>query len=245
MAVNGLCTLYLIRGKFGEAKTILERGIGNAVDLEVKWGEAEWRAKLAYILSREGDHEKALEESEAACEAAGQASRYGARQRRRAMHIKGLVQLAGGAEAEARETAQELKQFTESGMHKKAIRYYYHLMGRIAAEGGNYEEAARLFEEAISYVPLSPERLKAGSLLLQENAWFNFSLASALYAAGEVEKARERFEHIIALTPGSVFYGWHYTDSFQMLGKIHEELGNEAEAEANYNKARELLKDTD
>jgi len=245
LAANGLCTLNLIRGKFGEAKSTLERGIGNAVNLGIKWGEAEWRAKLAYILSREGAHEKALEESEAASEAGGQAFRFGARNRRSAMHIKGLVQLAGGAEAEAREMAEELKQFTESGMNRKAIRFYYHLIGRIEAEGGNYEEAVRLFERAISYVPLSPQQLNAGLILQQENAWFTFSLASALYEAGEFEAARENFEHIITLTPGSVFYGWHYTQSFHMLGKIHEQLGNDAEAKANYDRARELLKDAD
>jgi len=245
LAANGLCTLNLIWGKYGEGISLLERGIGNAVNLGIKWGEAEWRAKLAYILSREGDHEKALAESEAAVEAAGQAVRYGAQERRMAMHIKGLVQLAGGAPADARDTADALKKFVDSGMHKKSIRYYYHLMGRIEAEEGNYAEAARLFNDAISFVPLSPQQLNAGLIFKQENTWFTFSLASALYEAGELDKAREQFENISELTPGSVFWGWHYTQSFHMLGKIHEQLGNQAEAKANYDRARDLLKDAD
>ncbi|MFA9454300.1 MAG: protein kinase, partial [Candidatus Aminicenantaceae bacterium] len=146
LATNGFCTLNLIWGKYNEVKSTLESGIKISLGMGIKWVEAEWHTKLAYILSREGDHERALGESEAAWEAAGQASRYGASGLREALHIKGLIQLAGGAPAEARKTADELRQFIENGMHKKAIRYYYHLMGRIEAEGGNYVEGARLFE---------------------------------------------------------------------------------------------------
>lgn len=233
LAANGLCGLNLIWGKYGEAKSVLEGGIETTRNLGVRWAEAEWRAKLAYILSREENHERALKESEAAWETAGQASRYGARQQREALHIKGLVQLAGGTPAEARKTADALKEFIDSGMHKKSKRYYFHLMGSIETEKGNYSEAERLFEEAIS---LSPQ---------QKNAWFRFSLASALYEAGELDKARQQFEHIIALTPGAVFYGWHYTQSFQMLGRIHEQLGNQSQAKTYFDKVRELLKDAD
>ncbi|MGB2906761.1 MAG: protein kinase [Candidatus Aminicenantaceae bacterium] len=244
-ANNGGCTLNTIRGKYNLATSMLETGIEMAKSLDIKWGVAEWQAKLAYILSREGDHARALELSEAACDAAAQASRYGAQELRKSMHIKGLVQLAGGAPAEARKTADELKQFIESGMHKKAIRYYYHLMGRIEAAGANYVEATRLYKEAISYFPTGLEHISIGLSLSEEKVWFTFSLASALYEAGELDKAREQFESIIKMTPGAVFYGWQYTDSFRMLGKIHEELGNQAEAEANYDRARELLKDAD
>ncbi|MGB2908123.1 MAG: tetratricopeptide repeat protein, partial [Candidatus Aminicenantaceae bacterium] len=87
--------------------------------------------------------------------------------------------------------------------------------------------------------------ISIGLSLSEEKVWFTFSLASALYEAGELDKAREQFENIIEMTTGAVFYGWQYTDSFQMLGKIHEELGNQAKAETNYEMARELLKDAD
>jgi tetratricopeptide (TPR) repeat protein len=245
MAANGGCSLNTIWGKYGTAKSMLETGIEMAQRMEVKWAESEWQAKLSYILSREGDHEQAIEKSGAAVEAAKQAVRYGAKEQREALHVKGLVQLAGGAPAEARKTADELKQFIESGMHKKAMRYYFHLMGRFEAEGGNFVEAARLFEEAISYFPTGYDDSSTGLSFSAVKVWFTYSLASALFKAGELEKAREQFESIIKMTPGAVFYGWQYTDSFRMLGKIHEQLGNQAEAEANYDRARELLKDAD
>ncbi len=244
-ADNGGCSLNTIWGKYDMAKSMLETGIEMAQSIGVKWAVAEWQTKLAYILSREGEHERALELSEAACDTAKQASRYGARAWREAMHVKGLIQLAGGEPEDARQTAEELKQFIEGGLHKKSIRYYDHLMGRIEIEDGDSAVGYQHLEEAVKLPQTASQSGRSMLSNMHERAWFTYSLASALFEAGKIEEALEQFENIIAMTPGAVFYGWHYTDSFQMLGKIHEQLGNEAEAEANYGRARELLKDAD
>ncbi|MCK4816466.1 tetratricopeptide repeat protein, partial [bacterium] len=141
-AVNGLCSLDLIWGKYERAKSGLNRGINSARAFKPKWPESEWHTKLAFIHIQTGRPGEALKECEEAWESAVQAENLGLQ--RSATHMKGLAQLANHSLTEAQKTADELQKFIETGMHEKSIRLYYHLMGRIEIEKGNYPKAVDL-----------------------------------------------------------------------------------------------------
>jgi tetratricopeptide (TPR) repeat protein len=65
------------------------------------------------------------------------------------------------------------------------------------------------------------------------------------FKSGRPEKAREVYEEIINLTTGRLFWGDLYAKSFYMLGKIHEQQGNTAEATEHYEKFLFLWKGAD
>jgi serine/threonine protein kinase/tetratricopeptide (TPR) repeat protein len=235
-ALNGLRTLDLIWGKYERAKSWINRGINFARETKVKWPESEWQSDLAYIHIQLGNHENALMECEEARESAIQASRENLTLRRTAMWRKGLAQLENHSFAEAQKTASELKEFIKTGTHKKEIRKYYHLMGRIELESGDYSKAIDLFEQALS---LAPDREE-----------FIDSLALAYYKTGDLAKAQEHYEKLISLNPafssfGNVFFGDLYSKAFYMMGKICEQQGDPAKAIEYYQKFLDLWKDAD
>ena len=246
MAANGGSSLNLIWGKFQDAESMLKQAISRIQMFKIKWVESEWRTKLAYIQSRTGNNEEALKQCEEALECAIEAARDSFRLQRSARHMKGLVQAANHSLDEAQNTAEELKGFIEAGMHKKSILLYYHLMGRIELERGNYSEAIDLLQKAIDLTPFHKDQYDAAlGMGRYKNETFLESLAMAIYRSGDLNKAQEQYENIIALTPGDMFYGDIYTKSFYMLGKIYEEQGDTTKSIENYQKFLELWKDAD
>lgn len=246
MAANGGSSLNLVWGKFGDAESMFEQAIARIQMFKVKWVESEWRTKLAYVNSRTGNYEKALKQCEEALECAIQADRNSFRLQRAARHAKGLIQVANHSISEAQKTAEELKEFTEAGIHKREILLYYHLMGRIELERGNYPEAIDLLQKAIDLTPFHKDQYDAAlGLGRYKNETFLESLALAFYRSGDLNKAQEQYENIIALTPGDIFYGDIYTRSFYMLGKIHEEQGDTVKAKENFEKFLELWEEAD
>jgi serine/threonine protein kinase/tetratricopeptide (TPR) repeat protein len=233
VALNGGYVLYLTWGKYKEAVTMVDRALVFSRQYNVKWVESEWHAQLAYIHNQTGNHEEALKECEEAWEYALQANSARSRLQRTALHARGLVQVANQRIAEAQETADELKRFIEAGMHKKSIRLYHHLMGRIELEKENYSKAIDLCEQALSLTTF------------QDVERFIESLALAFYRSGDLKKAKEQYENLIALTPGGLFYGDIYTKSFYMLGKIYEEQGEKTKAVEHYEKFLDLWKEAD
>jgi serine/threonine protein kinase/Tfp pilus assembly protein PilF len=230
-AVNGLCSLDLVWGKYERAKSWLKRGITTAQQLKVKWAESEWRTKMAYIHSQTGRNEEALKECEESWKSAVQAEDLSLQ--RGAIHTKGLVQLASDSLSDAQKTADALKEFIETGMNKKSIWRYYDLMGHIELKRGNHSKAIDLIQKAL---PLT--RYQRGIVIIN-------SLAFAFYKAGDFNKAQEQYKRLISLTPGDMFYGDIYTKSFYMLGKIYEQQGDTAKAINNYEKFLSLWKDAD
>jgi tetratricopeptide (TPR) repeat protein len=231
VALNGLCSLELMWGKYERAKSSLTEGINGARRINVKWAESEWHSKMTYIHLQAGRSENALRECEEAKESAIQASTNRLRLQRTAMWRKGLAQLANRSLSEAQKTAEELKTFCDIGMFRKGIRLYYHLKGRIELETENYHNAIDLFQQALA--------------LGQDNEEFIDSLAQAYHEAGELKKAQEQYKKLIALTPGGVFFGDLYSKAFYMLGKIHEQQGDTARAIENYERFLDLWKDAD
>jgi len=232
-AVSGLFSLNLVWGKYNEAQSWLKQGITGTRELNVKWPESEWRSELAYLHGKTGRYEEALKECDLSLEDAAQAYRSRFYYQRSALHRKGLVQLAHHSIYEAQNTAQKLKEFIEAGINEKSIRLYYHLMGRIEIEKGNYAEAEDLIQKALSLTPF------------QRDDEFMESLAWAHYRAGDLDNAIKQYEKIISLTPGNIYFGDIYSRSFYMLGKIHQKKGHTSEALTYYEKFLDLWKDAD
>jgi pentatricopeptide repeat protein len=235
LAVNGAISLNLLWGKYREAQSWLNQGIGTARELNVKWPESEWNIKSAYVYNQIGRYEEALKECEMGLENARQAARDSFPLQRSAMHMEGLIHLANHSIDKAQITAGKLKDFIDAGLHKKSMRLYYHLSGMIELEKGNYSQAVELIQKAYNLTSFkeTPE------------AQFMESLALAYYRSGDLDKALEQCEKIISLTPGGMFYGDIYTRGVYLAGKIYEEKENKDKAIEHCVTFLELWKDAD
>ncbi|HDT14250.1 MAG TPA: serine/threonine-protein kinase [Candidatus Aminicenantes bacterium] len=156
--------------------------------------------------------------------------------KRSVIHLRGLIHLASNRIDEAEITAGELKAFIEKGLNKKAIRLYDHLMGAIELKRKNFSRAVEYLERAERSLPYGR---------YEKAAWILDTLALTYFSSGDLEKAREKYEHITALTTGRLSYGDIYARAFYRLGQIHEKLGDKAKARENYAKFLELWKDAD
>ena len=74
---------------------------------------------------------------------------------------------------------------------------------------------------------------------------FIYPLGSAYFKSGNLDKALEQYEKIIALTTGRMWWGDLYAKSFYMLGKIYEQQGSTTKAIEHYEKFLDLWKDAD
>jgi tetratricopeptide (TPR) repeat protein len=232
----GLTNLYFLQGKFERAKDQIKQSITIAEKMGNMAAKSSRHNHLGFLHSESGNPEMALEECEKAWNIAVKAELIP--QQRTALHLKGLVFLKIGSIDEAQRTAVELKELVDKGMNRKAIRYYYHLMGMIELDRENFSKAIEYFEEASSLLPF--QRLQSDA-----HAIFFDPLAFAYYKSGDLEKAQEEYEKIISLTIGRFFYGYIYAKSFYMLGNIFEQKGWKGKAIEHYEKFLELWKDTD
>jgi tetratricopeptide (TPR) repeat protein len=210
-----------------------------ALDLSKQVRQNIWEALVLNYSARGkcfmGDYAGALEACNAAWDKAVEEPEYLPAQRN-ALYIKTQIYLKMGALQEAQQTSDRLSLLIESGIHKKIIRLFYNLQGRIEMEKKNYPEAIDYFQKAIA--------LLYGGRLAQRADFFD-SLALAYYKSGELEKARIEYEKISVMTAGRLSYGVIYANSFYMLGKIYEQQGNPTQAIEHYEKFLDLWKDAD
>jgi serine/threonine protein kinase len=232
-----LAMLYLLQGRFGKAENQIERGIELSEKVGQKLWESWWHGNLANFYVITGKAEEALKECDEAWESGEKANfLFG---QKRALRAKARTFLNMKQMAKAQKAADKLKEMIESGLNKKEIRWYYHLMGMMELGKGNFGRAIKYFEDALALESYGP---------LAKNANIINSLASAYYKSGNFEKARENYEWITTLTSGRTEYiecGDIYAKSFYMLGQIHEQQGQEAKAIEHYEKFLELWKDAD
>ena len=162
---------------------------------------------------------------------------------RRALFLKGYSYLEMKSLDKAQKVADELREYIEKGMHRKAIRYHRTLMGMIELKRENFSKAIEYFKEALSLLPFQHDLYSPRSR--DYHALFIEPLASAHYKAGDFEKAREEYERIISLISGRLYNGDIYAKSFYMLGKIYQERGMKEKAREHYEKFLALWKDAD
>jgi len=229
-----MLNLKMLQGKFDEATGLVKKGVEISQKLGQKQWESRWHFGGANFYMRTGNLEEAIKECDEAWKSAEEIGFLLGQ--RRALYNKGLALLKMGAVEEAKKTANDLKVMIEQGLRKRAIRFYFHLAGMLELEAGNFSRAIQNFNDALSLVPYGP---------LAKRADFFDSLAQAYYKSGDVEKALDEYERIATLTTGRDNLGDIYARSFYMLGKIHEERGDSADAIENYEKFLFLWKDAD
>ena len=229
-----LALLYLTQGKFEKAKEHMRMALAIAEDA----GDQSWitwlHLYLGWIHFLSEDDAEALKEYAFASETALAAnlSYY----QRFILIWKGILYARKKSFGEAEKLAAEYKQQNEKTIFKKAIRYYCYLLGSIELEKRNFSKAIKYLDEGLELESFGPLGKFAVALEL---------LASAYYESRNLDKARENYEKILALTYGRLWFGYQYAKSFYMLGKIYEQQGDTAKAIENCEKFLDLWKDAD
>jgi tetratricopeptide (TPR) repeat protein/TolB-like protein len=231
-----LAPLYLMEGKYKEAERQISQGLELAEKISDKSWELNFLLASDYMYTRSGRPERALEAANKAWGVALETDSSSGK--RTSLWDKGIACLATNSPADAQKAATELKTLVEAGLNKKAIRYYYHLMGLIELQEKNYTSAIEYLERAIGLLPYQHD-------FGDDHAVFMAALASGYERAGEIDKARQEYEEISRLTCGRFFYGDIYAKSFYLLGKIAEQKGDKNTAIVKFQKFLSLWKDAD
>jgi len=229
-----LSDVYILEGKFRKAIEQLEMGLERIKESGQSMDMITYQIKIARAKSLSGRPEEAIQHCLDASLVAGELGKLHLQMR--SLHIKGLVHLSNGAMSEAERTADELKELADQHPNKRLWRYYYDLAGRIELDRGNFSRSLEHFKKALNLNPYAGRATRAFHLDSQ---------AFAYYTSHEFNKAKEVYERILSLTWGRFDYGDIYAKAFYMLGKINEQLGEKAEAIANYEKFLDLWKDAD
>jgi serine/threonine protein kinase/Flp pilus assembly protein TadD len=236
IGLRRLAGLYVLQGRFDQAREQLDQGLDLAGMLEDRVWEAWFHLYSAYLSLGEGDLKLAMKECEQAGSVAEEAGALDIQ--RRALFMKGLVFLEMDAMDEAQETARQLLELIDQGLVEKAKRYHYHLLGMIELKKNNFALAIREFTTAISLLP-------AEFSIDSWHALFMEPLARAYYMNEDIESAQKEYERIVSLTFGRMYQGDLYTKSLYMLGKIHSSKGETEKAVSYYEKFLEILKAPD
>jgi tetratricopeptide (TPR) repeat protein len=226
----GLASLCLLQGKFEEAKNQLEKGIGLAEDT-IGSNLPFYRLNLGYVYLRTGNKAEALS---IAVEKRGCLDCHP----KRALHFKGISLLEMKSQDEAFQTANELGQVMDEGLNRNLVRLKYHIDGMLELEKNNHSRAIEFFKKANNLLPYQYEDNDRHGLFIE-------SLALAYYKSGDLDKAKEEYERVTSLTTGRIYYDDIYARSFYMLGKIHEQQGDTAEAIKHFEKFLTLWKNAD
>jgi len=230
---HGLANLYLTQGRFKDSIAQLREVISFSQNIGVQWIESQARSILGFRLMTLRRYQEALREFNKAWDLGAQARRQDLQ--RLALHYKGLAYLGMRSRTRAQRTADELKAAIEGWAHQKEIRRYHHLMGMIELDRKKYPEAIEHLETALALLS-SESSLWAEGHILNNHSLYMDSLAMAYYRSGDLERAIERFEKISTLSMGRLYFGDIYAKSFYMLGRIYQQMRDNAKAEDNYNK---------
>ncbi|MGD8535181.1 MAG: protein kinase [Candidatus Aminicenantes bacterium] len=234
--ISRLSALYLLQGLFDKAKEQAQLGI----ELGELLGETDWSSgfhlNLAYALFKSKNLEEALKECEAGLSISSEAGIVS--RQREALHLKGRIFLAMDSLDEAQDVADALKVLIDGGLHRKAERFYWHLMGLIELKKKNFQKAIQYFRQAVAMLPSQIDPGHAQALFFEP-------LASTNFEAGDVDKAQKEYERIISLSTGRLLYGDIFAKSLYMLGKIYEQKSMEDEAIEHYEKFLSLWGEAD
>ncbi len=238
IALGRLSYLAILQGKFASIKAQMTK-ISETPPGE--GGQAQPFQELdlsAWYFLRAGNPEMALKTFQKLLDQAAAAENLD--YQRRALHGKGLCLAAMNRVDEAPGPAEELRKLIESGLYKKSIKLYNHLMGTIELRRNSLQLAVENLEKAMSLVPFENDVWAFG-----DQALFLDSLAQAYLEGGPQEKALETYQKITELTSGRIAWGDIYAKSFYQLGRLYESGGDRARAVANYQKFLDLWKTAD
>jgi serine/threonine protein kinase/tetratricopeptide (TPR) repeat protein len=234
--LDNLAALYLHEGRFAEAQHQLEKGVQLARNLGDAGWESDFHLRLAQLAQRSGSLARALEESGKALKSA-QEIKDPWRQVT-ALTSLGIVQSSLNALPEAQKALDQLRALTQKVLSKRSERYIDYLSGIIELKDRHYPKAIGYLEKAVALLPHQ-------YMFYNEHAPFMDSLARPYLESGDLEKAREGYEKITALTIGSFYYGDIYAKAFYKLGLIYERQGQKTKAKENYQKFLVLWKYAD
>jgi tetratricopeptide (TPR) repeat protein len=147
------------------------------------------------------------------------------------------------AMADARKTADELRQSIDDGLNQKELRLYYHLAGMIQLAIERYPQAIENFNQAISLLPY--QYLRHPWIVGNDRAMFVDSLALAYSMSGNQDEASEEYGKIHTLTIARLDYGDVYAKSYYRLAKIFEQKGWDQLAKRNYQRFLSLWQAAD
>lgn len=232
MYLYRMASLFILQGRLAAAESLMEEGIRDSSTKE-KWIQRGFRSWLADIQKQSGDLKKAVGAYDQLRASAIEEEDLVAQLR--VLHAKSLVLLDMNAVDAARKTAEELLGVIQRGVSLREMRLYYHVMGRIELDQKNYPGAIEYFNQALALVANHWEI----------HALFRDSLALAYYKAGDLDRAREEYERVLALPGGRSNYGDVVVKCFHMLGQIYERQGSKQKAIGNYRKFLDLWKDAD
>jgi serine/threonine protein kinase/Flp pilus assembly protein TadD len=206
--LRSLAALYVMQGNYSESLEQLEQG----VDLGDMLGETSWKSWFylyqAYIHLRSGSLDSAMEASDNSRSVALESGNVSFV--RRALFMRGLIQIERGEKDEAQKTAEELRSLIESGMAKKAIRYSHNLFGIIKMNENSINDAIEELKKAQSLLPAEYE-------VDHGQAFFLYPLAIAYSNAGDNDAAQEEYKRILSLTTGRFYYGDLYVSAQEQL----------------------------
>ena len=232
-----LAVTRLYQGRSREGLTFLGRARAYA---ESGTRKAQADTDAARLLLEEGQAARALERAQQA-----QREGKGNYPEWEGLFLAALAQARLGHREDAETTAEALRRNTESLPTEKEKRRYHHLAGELALGRGDARVAIKELEQAQSMLPArGPMPLFLVAPQPQHvPVWF--SLATAYLAAGEEEKAAERFYHITESTTEHIFWPIPYVRSFYFLGKIHENRGEWDKSREYYRRFSDFWKDGD
>jgi tetratricopeptide (TPR) repeat protein len=156
-----------------------------------------------------------------------------------ALNTQGIIFLEMGDIGGAKRAADEMKAEIDGWLNPKLMRCWYNLAGHIDLARNDVGQAVEHFEQAVSLLSCQHERDG------DEHAPYYGSLAYAYYLSGDLARAQEWYENILALTSGRLTYGETYAKSHFMLGKIYQQRGMNAEAIRSYRTFLDLWREAD
>jgi len=232
----GMMCLCDLQGRFTEFFELSEQAVNKSKDM------GNWIYEL-YLLSWQVQHCSRHGQSEKAWEAIEKMR--GLSHKKDSLWMDRLLLLTEGVHyvytgslKKAAHTADALREVIDQGLNTKEMRRFYFLMGMIDSERGNHSKAIEYCDRAIELYPAELYEVDTPILSV-------FWKAESLFTMGNLDDAREEFEKILRMTYGRRNYGSFYAKSFYMLGKIYEQIGNEAKAREHFEEFLDLWKDAD
>ncbi|MCJ7679672.1 MAG: protein kinase, partial [Candidatus Aminicenantes bacterium] len=235
-AFRSLSRLYLLQGRISSAVQYTRQGI----ELAEMLGQLEWKAwhtlQMGYLLTVQGENEEALKVLNAALATAVLAERM--ELQRNAFQLKGLVYLQLKRVDDAGQTAVELKDLIEKGIHHNALRQYLQLKSAISLSLGEIGDAVREAEAAVRMLPERGGDDFSRPLYAEQ-------LGSAFFAAGRLAHAEDVFQDILSDPYNRLSFGDRYAAAFLWQARIQKKRDNQQKADDFYRSFLSLWEDAD